>query len=340
MSKTEQKGIKAFTKRNPEVLTGTTIVIGSFVIVEICTEFIMAIIWAINVKDSIVDLIVFAAAIVYYGPGIFSLYKIGKKYYLYRKGHYKSSKNKDNVHDKKTDKTDDTEENAEHDVFFKCFVWTGAYFFYVLLYSFFPAFILAFAYPIRTLTIFAFVSAFMVLSIIYLTTYIKKGVTLKGCENYCNNLCLKVSMWIILVVTLVYFFLFVFALLYSLVIGRASVVSSAPLAVLSLLPSVLISVAAWILKSTIMDNNTDETNDGKNCHDETDITDTVDGNSSSENENTNNGGDRNDVRGEVIPNEEAIGREQNNIGMEVVDDNSNINTRARDIGMLENNSEV
>ena len=38
----------------------------------------MAIIWAINVKDSIVDLIVFAAAIVYYGPGIFSLYKIRK----------------------------------------------------------------------------------------------------------------------------------------------------------------------------------------------------------------------------------------------------------------------
>ena len=93
-------------------------------------------------------------------------------------------------------------------------------------------------------------------------------------------------------VTLVYFFLFVFALLYSLVIGRASVVSSAPLAVLSLLPSVLISVAAWFLKSTIMDNNTDETSDGKNCHDETDITDTVDGNSSSENRNTNNGGDK------------------------------------------------
>ena len=326
MSKTDQKGIKAFTKSNPEVLTGTIIVIGSFVIVEICTEFIMAIIWAINVQDSVVDLIVFAAAIVYYGPGIFSLYKIGKKYHLYHKGHYKNSKNKGNFNDKKADKSDDNiEENIKHDVFFKCFVWTGAYFFYVLLYSFFPAFILAFAYPIRTLTIFAFVSAFMVLSIIYLTTYIKKGVTLKGCENKCSNLCLKVSMWIILVVTLVYFFLFVFALLYSLVIGRASVVSSAPLAVLSLLPSVLISVAAWILKSTIMDNNTDESSDGKNCHDETDITDTVDGNSSSENGNTNNGGDRNDV-------------EQNNIRMEDIRDNSNINTCTRDIGTIETNS--
>ena len=338
MSKTDQEGIKAFTKSNPEVLTGTMIVIGSFVIVEICTEFIMAIIWAINVKDSLVDLIVFAAAIVYYGPGIFSLYKIGKKCYLYRRGHYKNSENRGNFHDKKADKSDDTEENIKHDVFFKCFVWTGAYFFYVLLYSFFPAFILAFAYPIRTLTIFAFVSAFMVFSIIYLTTYIKKGVTLKGCENICNNLCLKVSMWIILVVTLVYFFLFVFALLYSLVIGRASVVSSAPLAILSLLPSVLISVAAWILKSTILDSNTDETSDGKNCRDETNITDTEGGISSSENGNTNTGeGNRDDVRGEDIPNEKAIGMEQN---MEVVGDNSNINTCTEDIGTIETNLEV
>ena len=338
MSKTDQKGIKAFTKNNPEVLTGTIIVIGSFVIVEICTEFIMAIIWAINVEDSIVDLIVFAAAIVYYGPAIISLYKIGNKYYLYRKKHYKNSKNKGNFNDKKTDKSDDTEENAKHDVFFKCFVWTGAYFFYVLLYSFFPAFILAFAYPIRTLTVFAFISAFMVLSIVYLTTYIRKGVILKGCHIICNNLCLKVSMWIILVVTLVYFFLLVFALLYSLVIGRASVVSSAPLAVLSLLPSVLISVAAWILKSTILDNNTDETSDGKNCRDETNTTDTKDGISSGENGNTNTGeGDRNDGGREDTPNEKASGMKQN---MEVIGGNSNITTYTGDIGTIETNSEV
>ena len=139
-------------------------------------------------------------------------------------------------------------------------------------------------------------------------------------------------------VTLVYFFLFVFALLYSLVIGRASVVSSAPLAVLSLLPSVLISVAAWILKSTILDNNTDETSDGKNCRDETNITDTEGGISSSENGNTNTGeGDRNVVRREDIPNEKAIGMEQN---MEVLGDNSNINTCTGDIGTIETNLEV
>ena len=61
-----------------------------------------------------------------------------------------------------------------------------------------------------------------------------------------------------------YFFLFVFGLLYSLIIGRASVVSSAPLAVLSLLPSILISIAAWIIKKTLLDDKPiakdDETN--------------------------------------------------------------------------------
>ena len=53
---------------------------------------------------------------------------------------------------------------------------------------------------------------------------------------------------------LLYFFFFIFALLYSLVIGRASVVSSAPLAVLSLLPSMLMSIVAWVMKSTMLNN--------------------------------------------------------------------------------------
>ncbi|MCG8621991.1 MAG: hypothetical protein MJE68_08365, partial [Proteobacteria bacterium] len=64
----------------------------------------------------------------------------------------------------------------------------------------------------------------------------------------------KVIFSIILIILLLYFFLLIFALLYSLVIGRASVVSSAPLALLSLLPSILISIAAWVMKSTILKN--------------------------------------------------------------------------------------
>ena len=71
-------------------------------------------------------------------------------------------------------------------------------------------------------------------------------------------------------ILLLYFFLFIFALLYSLVIGRASVVSSAPLAVLSLLPSILISIAAWVMKSTML-NNGNERNEDKNDDEKNEI---------------------------------------------------------------------
>ena len=69
-------------------------------------------------------------------------------------------------------------------------------------------------------------------------------------------------------ILLLYFFLFIFALQYSLVIGRAFVISSAPLAILSLLPSgILISIAAWVMKSTMLNNGDggiiDESHDGE-----------------------------------------------------------------------------
>ena len=98
---------------------------------------------------------------------------------------------------------------------------------------------------------FAFITTFLVLSIVYLTTYIKKGVTLKSLKDV---RFIKITFCIILTILLLYFFLFIFALLYSLVIGRASVVNSAPLALLSLLPSILISIAAWVMKSTMLNN--------------------------------------------------------------------------------------
>ena len=81
VSKSEQRGhkIRTFTKRNPEVLLATIIVIGSFVFVEILAELVMAIVWTVNVRDYLIGFTVFAAAFVYYSPGIFSLYKVGKK---------------------------------------------------------------------------------------------------------------------------------------------------------------------------------------------------------------------------------------------------------------------
>ena len=262
VSKSERRGIKSFTKRNPEVLIATIVVIGGFVLVEIVAELVMAIVWTVNVKHHFIGFTIFAAAIAYYGPGIFSLFKVGRKILSYNK----------KVHGRK-DTTAATNESycnegnkiididAEKiDTVFRCFEWIAAYFAYVLLYSFFPAFVLAFAYPTRVITTFVFIATFLVLSIVYLTTYIKKGIW----KKLKDVRFIKVMFSIILMILLLYFFLFIFALLYSLVIGRASVVSSAPLAVLSLLPSILISIVAWVMKSTIMLNNGNERNEDKN----------------------------------------------------------------------------
>ena len=240
VSKSDKKGLKSFTSQQPEVLKGITIVISAFIFLEVITELVMAVVWTVNVRDPLVGFTVILAALVYYSPGIFSLCQIGCKIRLYCRGHY------------------DTRENPKNDTLFKCFVWTTSYFVYILLYSFFPAFVLAFAYPTRVITIFVFTATFMILSVVYLTTYMNKGLTLKICDKFCHNRCqvlLKSVVWCVMSLFLIYFFLFVFALLYSLVIGKASVVSSAPLAILSLLPSIIISIAAWLLKSTMLENN-------------------------------------------------------------------------------------
>ena len=109
-------------------------------------------------------------------------------------------------------------------------------------------------------------ATFLVSSIVYLTTYLKKDLTLKIFDQDITGFT-KDIFSIILIISLPYFFLLIFALLYSLVIGRASVVSSAPLALLSLLPSILISIAAWVMKSTILKNGNerkDKNDDWKN----------------------------------------------------------------------------
>ena len=260
VSKSEKKGIKSFTKRNPEVLLATIIVIGSFLFAEILAELIMAIIWTVSVRDHLIGFTVFAAALVYYGPGIFSLYKVGRKCYRYY--NLESHKNDSKLETSNKSSSMLDVDSAKIDTVFKCFVWITAYFAYILLYSFFPAFVLAFAYPTRVITMFAFIATFLVLSIVYLTTYIKKGFNLKSLKNIRPKF-IKVANCIVLMILQLYFFLFIFALLYSLVIGRASVVSSAPLAVLSLLPSILISIAAWVMKSTMLNNGNDVKDEDK-----------------------------------------------------------------------------
>ena len=253
----KENEVRSLKNNHPEVFKGVTIVIGVFVLLEFFTELIMAILWSRHVNDFLTDFIVFLAGIVYFSPGIFSLCKIVKKIHLYRTGRY----------------------NDYNDVLFKCFIWTISYFAYVLLYAFFPAFVLAFAYPVRVITVFVFIATFMILSVVYITTYISKGVTLKDFKGTrLDSIWIKIFVWSLIAINLVYFFLFIFALLYSLVIGRASVVSSAPLAILSLLPSILISIAAWLMRSTLMTHDGKISEDKDTVQDRTNIlsTDTPD----------------------------------------------------------------
>ena len=49
--------------------------------------------------------------------------------------------------------------------------------FFLLLYSLLPI------YPVRVITTCVFLATFMMLSVVYITTYISKGVTLKDCKG-------------------------------------------------------------------------------------------------------------------------------------------------------------
>ena len=83
-------------------------------------------------------------------------------------------------------------------------------------------------------------------------------MTNNKCSQKAVHLITKVIAGVLIMLAFLYFFLFVFGLLYSLIIGKASVVSSAPLALLSLLPSILVSAMAWIIKITVFDNGNHE----------------------------------------------------------------------------------
>lgn len=138
MSKNEQRGIKTFTKRNPEVLLATIIMIGSFVLAEAIAKLVMAIVWTVNVNDALICFIVFAIVFVYYGPGVFSLYIVGRKCYRYYNG-------VDDIRNISThfNRPLHDIDAAKIDAVFKCFVWITAYFTYVLLYSFCASFCLS-----------------------------------------------------------------------------------------------------------------------------------------------------------------------------------------------------
>ena len=289
VSKTHsKKGMKEFTHSNSEVLIGLTIVMSVFIVLEVVTEFIMASIWSKAVKDPVIAVYVVTSTVLYCIPGVISVCMIVRKMIIRHtqtkkddaegQNNINSEVNSNNIIEQiQTDAESQNPRKKKKSITafpLYSFVWLASYFAYLLLYSFFPAFILAFAYPIRVISVFVFMATFMILFTVYVITYLTRKVKLFscaqsfedkfGCSKQRLHSVTKLVVGFLITLMFLYFFLFVFGLLYSLIIGRASVVSSAPLAVLSLLPSILISIAAWIIKKTLLDDKPiakdDETN--------------------------------------------------------------------------------
>ena len=279
--------MKQFTDRNTDVVNGLAIVMIIFIILELVAEIIMAGIWSKAVQDPVIAVYVITSTVVYCIPGVASVgIMIGHKFFS-KCVSLKQNQNKNNIEMQPPQGDPEGQNDTNNNNQKKCcdfckiflchlfhllrkypFIWVSSYFSYLLLYSFFPAFILAFAYPIRVISVFVFMLTFIVLFMVYVITYLTRKVeVLIYCEDRCccsKDRChsiTKFAIGFLITLMFLYFFLFVFGLLYSLIIGRASVVSSAPLAVLSLLPSILISIAAWIIKKTLLDEKLDDTKD-------------------------------------------------------------------------------
>ena len=137
---------------------------GVFVILEVLTEVIMASVWSDAVKDPVITVYVFLSTAIYCIPGIVSVFNIAKQIY----SHHQAQEKKKNEESQDAD----SDQKSITSLYLYSFIWIASYFAYLLLYAFFPAFILAFAYPIRVISIFVFMATFMVLFTVSVITYI------------------------------------------------------------------------------------------------------------------------------------------------------------------------
>ena len=71
--------MKHFTQNNSDVLIGLTVVMSVFIILEVITEIIMAIVWTNAVKDPVITVYVVLSTLLYCFPGIVSVCNMAKK---------------------------------------------------------------------------------------------------------------------------------------------------------------------------------------------------------------------------------------------------------------------
>lgn len=158
-----------------------------------------------------------------------------------------------------------------------------------LLYMLFPTIVLTFAYPTQIIVIFTFVTAYLFATTVFSASIVKLYNLFKhksgsgngnAQQTYQNSTLqvkwqlmslLKMAVVYLLFITLwlvvVYIhFLAIFAL-YSLLIGRASVINTGPLFLISLVPSALLSGGAWIAKRIAL-NDPENVDTEENLQDE------------------------------------------------------------------------
>ena len=119
----------------------------------------------------------------------------------------------------------------------------------ILFYSSIPTIIILFVYPIETIAVYSFVMAYIISMIIMSAL----------CYHFCKLNHAITGFYYTFAITYVslIFTGMLYVLLYVLVIGRATVVGTGPLVVLSFLPSILLSGLAWSTKRAFLTDSDD-----------------------------------------------------------------------------------
>ena len=124
-----------------------------------------------------------------------------------------------------------------------------------LVYCFFPAVILTFVYPTRMIAIFTFVLAyFFATTVIYAVMIKLYGWFLLGI-NKIIKCSIFITLFVIVSLVIMYIYAITLVFIYALIIGKGSVVNTTPLFIISLFPSIILSLGAWIAKRIILNGS-------------------------------------------------------------------------------------
>lgn len=141
-----------------------------------------------------------------------------------------------------------------------------------LLYCLSPAFILIFAYPTQVVAIVTFVLAFLFAMIIFTAILIKlykRLVPKPRRKQRWKTIKFVILKFVPFLLAALYLFCVIFYFFYTLLVGRGSVVSTVPLFLLSVLPSVLLSGVTWIAKRAVLEggkHKREHTNESDNTY--------------------------------------------------------------------------